>query len=180
MKIEHTRINPGLESRGKFCVLAGVGFTWSLCALLITLAVWILLSPVNLDANGQPIEEAKTISQWLLLGIGWLSLFGVIGGPAASSIAISKIQSARGALYGLLAAVIGLYLLPLAIIDVIILALGDNFLRGTLESYEGNVKSLILLFAVIAILSWNIYVVKRAYKRLSQTITPEGTQTKPV
>ena len=75
---------------------------------------------------------------------------------------------------------IGLYLLPLAIIDVIILALGDNFLRGTLESYEGNVKSLILLFAVIAILSWNIYVVKRAYKRLSQTITPEGTQTKPV
>jgi len=104
------------EAEVQLCKLAFVGLLWSVAFVVVAIPTILVMDFAEEGA-------VASLGQHVFQGLAWLSLAGVIGGPLLSSMAISKIRSSQGRLGGLGAALIGLWLIPIAVIDALVFAL---------------------------------------------------------
>ena len=84
-----------------------------------------------------------------------------------SALAISKIRASLGRLYGLGPAVLGLYLIPLAAMDLFIFIAVGSILASSfgisLEMANG-----LALVAVLLAFYWNVRIIRGSIKRLNE------------
>jgi hypothetical protein len=101
----------------QLCMLAPIGLLWSAAFVLVAISAFFILIPVP--------EEGAVVSvgQSLLQGLAWLSLGGALGGPWLSALAATRIRDSEGQLFGLGAALLGLWLIPLVMVDGLLFSL---------------------------------------------------------
>ncbi len=140
------RLSPSPPAPTRLCKLAALGFAWSLLALLVVPPAFLLLSPAS--SPGQEFAS-PTLTERLLQGLAWLSLAGWILGPVCSGVALAKIRASHGQLSGCPLGVVGLWMLPLAIVDGIVVflaALVGDLLGPSFATVFGLLALLIALY----------------------------------
>ncbi|MFT7677829.1 MAG: hypothetical protein ACI8QC_001815 [Planctomycetota bacterium] len=144
----------------RLCKQAAVGLAWSILFLVVAVPALLVTRAV---AEGETMD----LAQRAYIGIAWLALAGVLGGPLMSALAISKIRASLGHLYGLGPAVLGLYLLPLAAMDLFIFIAVGSILASSfgvsLEMANG-----LALVAVLLAFYWNVRILRGSIKRLNE------------
>ncbi len=150
----------------KLCVLAPFGMVWSASAIFIAVPMMFWISVVELDSNGDPIEPTKSLFDHLMLALGWFGVAGFIGGPSVSAVAMSKIRAARGALYGLYAAIIGLYLIPLAILDVVLMYISFEVLNRMI-GFSDDLSNILVLGMLVLLIYWNFSVMRQHHRKVN-------------
>ncbi|MBC8404027.1 MAG: hypothetical protein H8E15_02280 [Planctomycetes bacterium] len=158
------------------CLMAPVGMVWSIAAIVIAVPAMFFIRVVEVDGEGNPLEVSKTVLEYFWQALAWTSLAGLIGGPTVSSMAISRIRAARGRLCGLYPAVIGAYLIPLAIADLALFGLSFQVLNKGLKLSD-DLANMIAIVIFIGLIIGSVQVVRRAYHRLSLVPTYTESET---
>lgn len=151
---------PGSPEPARLCKQAALGLAWSILALVVAV-------PSALAVRVVAQDEVMNVAQKIYVAVSWLALAGVVGGPLLSALAISKIRASHGCLYGLGPAVLGLYLLPFAAMDLFIFAAVGSTLASSLGCSDNQALGLSVL-AVLLALYWNGRVIRGSLKRLSE------------
>lgn len=162
-RLEH---NP---ADAKICWMAPFGMVWSASALFIALPLMFAVRMVEVDGNGDPITPDASMAEITWRLVGYLALIGFIGGPTVSGMAISKIRAARGKLCGLNSAVIGLYLIPLAFVDVLLMLISFHMFNKVI-GFSDDLSNLITLGFFVVLLYWNYQTVRNHRRKISSEI----------
>ena len=151
----------------KLCTLAPVGMVWSASALFFAIPMMFMVRMVPTSPDGQPLVPDKTMAEYLLQIVGWVTLLGAIGGPTISGMAISKISAARGRLYGLYPALIGLYLIPFALLNLLLTFIGFQILNKAI-GLNDDISNIIVLGFLVVLIHWNYQVIRRHHAKLNK------------
>jgi len=116
----------------RLCKQAAMGLGWSILMLAVVPAAMISV-PVP-EAGVE--DPGVSLGQHLFSALAWFALAGLLGGPLLSALAISKIRASAGRLYGLGPAVLGLYLIPFAAIDLFLFGASSSFIESRLEDQD--------------------------------------------
>jgi hypothetical protein len=153
----------------KLCVIAPLGMAWSASALFFAIPMVLMVQVVPTGPDGQPLVPDKSVGEYLIQILGWITLVGLIGGPSLSGLAISKITAARGRLYGLLPALIGLYLIPLLLFDLLLAWIGFLVFNKAV-GLSDDVSNIIVLCFLAVLLYLNYRTIRTQRAKLSSEI----------
>lgn len=148
----------------KLCALAPLGMVWSATAIFIGLPLMFMVRVV--EQGAEPPE--KTITELILLVLGWIGLIGFIGGPTVSAMAVSKIRGAQGRLVGMYPALIGLYMIPFAFLDLLLMYISFEIFTN-MVGLSDDLGNILILCLLVVLVYWNAQVIRKQHSKLSPT-----------